>query len=453
MRALTCTLLLAATAFAGEATLLESLQAETRALAAAADAAVVTVRATSFWGDVSRWTAARDLYLVRAGRVRIPPVRGVLVGSPARVVLPAGVAEEEVGVTLADGREVRARRLGGDAQLGIDVFELVDAGDVRGLEVEDDWAALARGSLVVRTGGALGLGLVASCDARTGSLEIDGAEGAVVIGARGKLLGLRVVARSTNLQLAARTALGTWAFTPQASQEWTQIPFRTDLAALAEAPRPAVEDRFVPGPVIRRVLDDLAAHGRVLHGYLGIVFGEANGEVTVTAVLGASPAAAAGLAVNDRIGVVDGVACGDAATVSRILALKRPGECVAIQVRRGEDVVDVATTLTDRAVARRSLATPRAAGLECVALSGELRAWLGLGADLEGVVVQNASGGAAGVLQRGDVIVRAGAARIRSLEELRAAFAGAAAGRLALEVVRGGETVEVALPLPDAKGK
>jgi len=462
--------------------LLGRLQKETRALAGKAEGTVVTVRVPGAGGFVA---GDRVLYVndgsgtvyavdplggkrvatwhesVTPGTVR---TEAALVGTPPRVVVAhAAVGKAtKVQVALGDGREVEAKLLASDAVLGVSVFALPDDVEgVRGLEAEPDWNELRGGTIAAVAGGTgnglSGLALLRTADARLGRLDAsEETGGAALVGVKGTLLGLRSTARpadTTSCQ-ACHAAGGQSVDLTLNNGDARQLARVAALNSLFTASTTTAgrdpSPHFVPGPVIRRVLDDIAAHGRIRHGYLGVVLGDAGGEgARFTAVLADSPAQAAGLKTGQRVVRVDGAACASSALVSRALALKRPGDKVVLGVATGKDeITDVEVTLGDRAEAQKDLLSADAIGLECVEPGRDLRTYLGLDDDEGGVVVLDVRPGSAAAragLRRGDLVQYGGGGPISNMEELHAALAGASGGTIELKVLRSGHTLSVAV--------
>jgi len=447
-------LLLAACAVRAQDSLVERLETELRTLVSrvdvAADDATVSL---VIRGDSRDNIAAGALMLWR-----LPAVRAILVGTPPRVVAPySAVGDAEImDARLANGRTTTATRWGGDADLGVVVYRLTDEATkgLKGVDVEGDWERLGVGSIAVAMdgGGLRGprLGLVTASDARLGTIDVPG-DGAAVFGSKGTLLGLRGGADMTaclpchqtgdgggvysalqrslssyNLANAAAKSLQEKQANVSAfSKSYYDSSFRSNTAR-------GDTDHLVAGPVIRRVLDDLEKHGAIQLSYLGVVTGDAavgTGARIVT-VVPDSPAAAAGLVPNVKILAIDGLTCPSSAFFSRVLVLHRPGDEVTLSVmlRDGDARPTLfKVRLGERAAAKNNVATAASIGLTCVELSPDLRRFLGFGADLRGVVVQEVAPrtpAADAGIRKGDVIA-AGGGPITNLEELDAALAGA----------------------------
>ncbi len=119
-------------------------------------------------------------------------------------------------------------------------------------------------------------------------------------------------------------------------------------------------DLAVPVATLRRVVDELRAHGGIRRGYLGVGAypaqlsvahvavagrtGDDNAAALVASVDESGPAATAGLAVGDLIVALDGEPIHDPSSLRRALA-DRPGKQVAIVVVRGGAKHELAATL------------------------------------------------------------------------------------------------------------
>jgi serine protease Do len=101
----------------------------------------------------------------------------------------------------------------------------------------------------------------------------------------------------------------------------------------------------VPVKVVRRVVKDLIAHGRLRTGYTGILPGEISntmvksrgaGGALVTEVDNASPAAKAGIQLADVVLAVDGVQTDSASEYLALLRTYPPGSKIKLTLLRGE---------------------------------------------------------------------------------------------------------------------
>lgn len=477
-------LLPAALARAEEPSILERLSEASADVAARADGAIVLVV-----------TAARDGY-------------GVVTGSPPLLVVPYAVAQEFTEIVL-DSSDITAERIDGDVGLGVAVYRLPpDKADRWSpLDVEDTWT-VRRGNLALSAAPRLELLVVTGVHPLQGALSVGGsADGAVLLSARGRLLGLRAEpepayrsyspwgwqiyggapwlvpyaggggAQSGANPSTVRRNLGSVYYgqgligigSGQVSPQSVGVPYGSGtlirgaalgsgtLAPFTYTPGwnwwPRQESVFVPGPVIARVLKDIQGHGRIRHAYVGVVLGtEMVDGVTrmfLSAVLPDSPAEKAGLRQADVIAGVQGHPVVGLAAFERIVALLRPEEVLRVQILGREEEVEV--VLGERSDARGRLVSPEDIGIEVVGLTAELVAWLGLPKGHTGVVVKNVQEGSVAAeagLRRGDVIQQAAGHPTRDAAELEASLASAR-GDIALVVWHGAGTVDITLSLPE----
>jgi len=103
-------------------------------------------------------------------------------------------------------------------------------------------------------------------------------------------------------------------------------------------------DLAIPVVTLRRVVDELAQHGGVRRGYLGVGTYPAQGGALVSSVEDGGPAHAAG----DLIVEVDGAAIAGPDAL-RLALGDRPGQAVKLGVMRGGARIELAATLGSRA--------------------------------------------------------------------------------------------------------
>jgi Do/DeqQ family serine protease len=119
----------------------------------------------------------------------------------------------------------------------------------------------------------------------------------------------------------------------------------------------------IPVNLVRGVLKQIIAKGRVVRGWIGVVpediddgqarqLGLARGGVVVTNLYVGSPAQAAGLRPGDIVLAVGGAEVGSAQEVLARVAQARPGSKVALKVQRGREVSEVPVEVTERPRAR-----------------------------------------------------------------------------------------------------
>jgi Do/DeqQ family serine protease len=119
----------------------------------------------------------------------------------------------------------------------------------------------------------------------------------------------------------------------------------------------------IPVNLVRGVLNEIIAKGRVVRGWIGVVpediddgqarqLGLARGGVVVTNLYVGSPAQAAGLRPGDVVLEVGGTEVGSAQEVLARVAQARPGSKLALKVQRGREVAEVPIEVTERPRAR-----------------------------------------------------------------------------------------------------
>jgi serine protease DegS len=115
----------------------------------------------------------------------------------------------------------------------------------------------------------------------------------------------------------------------------------------------------IPVNLVRGVLKEIIARGRVVRGWIGVVpediddgqarqLGLARGGVVVTNLYVGSPAQAAGLRPGDIVLAVGGAEVGSAQEVLARVAQATPGTKVAVKVQRGGEVAELAIEVTER---------------------------------------------------------------------------------------------------------
>jgi Do/DeqQ family serine protease len=115
----------------------------------------------------------------------------------------------------------------------------------------------------------------------------------------------------------------------------------------------------IPVNLVRGVLDEIIARGRVVRGWIGIVpediaeelagqVGLARGGVLVTNLYVDSPAIAAGLLRGDLVLAVGGVEVRNAQDLLARIARLRPGTATVLRVQRGTQIGEVPITVGER---------------------------------------------------------------------------------------------------------
>ena len=115
----------------------------------------------------------------------------------------------------------------------------------------------------------------------------------------------------------------------------------------------------IPVNMVRGVLSDIIAHGRVIRGWIGIVpeditdeqaaqLGLAQGGVLIANLYVGSPAQEAGLQPGDLIQAISGTALHSAQDALARIAGEKPGATLAIKVLRGRRTMEVKAHVSER---------------------------------------------------------------------------------------------------------
>ena len=115
----------------------------------------------------------------------------------------------------------------------------------------------------------------------------------------------------------------------------------------------------IPSAIVQRVVVQLINHQPVTPPYIGIAYTDpveaaANGQpytqpgLLITQVVAGSPAANAGLQVNDVITTIDGESVGNGQTLGGLIAAHKPGDTVTFGILRGGNTTTVTVTLGSR---------------------------------------------------------------------------------------------------------
>ena len=115
----------------------------------------------------------------------------------------------------------------------------------------------------------------------------------------------------------------------------------------------------IPVNMVRGVLSDIIAHGRVIRGWIGIVpeditdeqaaqLGLAQGGVLIANLYVGSPAQEAGLQPGDLIQAISGTALHSAQDALARIAGEKPGANLAIKVLRGRRTMEVKAHVSER---------------------------------------------------------------------------------------------------------
>ena len=118
----------------------------------------------------------------------------------------------------------------------------------------------------------------------------------------------------------------------------------------------------IPAHQVRRVVDDILAHGRVRRGWLGVSMRDVSSwgsaqmglprtpHVAVREPVPGSPARRSGLREGDVVLEVDGVSVDSSRRLLDLIAAQQPGQTVPLKIWRGGEPLDVDVTLGERPV-------------------------------------------------------------------------------------------------------
>jgi serine protease Do len=342
----------------------------------------------------------------------------------------------EVTVKLSDGRTFTAKAVGQDAKTDIALLKIDGAGNLPVLPLGDS-AALETGEPVMAIGNPFGLeqtvttGIVSATGRVIGGGPYDdfiqtdasinpGNSGGPLINAKGEAIGM-------NTAIFSRTGGS------------VGIGFA------------------VPINMAKLVAPQLAEHGKVERGWLGVTIQPLSPELAkafgvtqqegalVSSVAGGSPAAQAGVRHGDVIVEYDGQKVGRTPELPRMVAATPVGKKVTMKVLRDGKEMSLPLTvarLMEKEEAAVASATPDAAkrgrlGVVVEPLTPETARERGA-ADKHGVIVKSVQEGSPAELagiRSGDVITEVNRQPLKSVEDLRKAVDQHQAGSTLLLLV------------------
>jgi serine protease Do len=230
----------------------------------------------------------------------------------------------------------------------------------------------------------------------------------------------------------------------------------------------------VPSNMLRPVLEQLIAEGRIVRGWVGVslqdltpemagAFGHHSpGGALIAEVIAGSPAADAGLMAGDIVTEYDGKPVAESSTLRILVSRSRPGHVARMRVFRdgqgfemtvpvkelpGGEEVEISTGIAEPGMGPTDVFS----GLGVIALTRDIARQLNLGPADKGVVVASvADGSPAGEagLRRGDVIEEVDRRLVRTLDEFkRLADSVRAEQTVLMYINRGGKRFFVTLGL------
>ncbi|MFD0738868.1 Do family serine endopeptidase [Lysobacter koreensis] len=336
---------------------------------------------------------------------------------------------DEVSVTLADGRTLKADFVGSDPDTDIAVMKIAAQG-LSALPLADS-SKLQVGDFVVAVGNPFGIGQTVTSG---------------IVSAVGRM-GLRGLGYQNFIQTDASINPG--------NSGGALVNLHGELIGINTAsfnPRGSMAGNIglsfaIPTSLARTVMEQLVATGEVRRGTLGLEaqdldarlaqglkLGDARGAV-VTRVFAGSAAAAAGVKPGDVIIAANGQRIDDHNALRNFEGLQAVGSRVTLDVRRDGKPLQLVAGLREqpKSFAGAEL-DPRLGGATFAELPERLRQSGAAGVLVEAVA--RGSRAAGNGLQAGDVVVAANAGRFSDLSGFRASFTRAPA-QLILRIVRG----------------
>lgn len=373
---------------------------------------------------------------------RAVPSRGVgsgfIVSADGYIVTNAHVVDgaNEVTVRLTDRREYTAKVIGADKRTDIALIKIDAKGNLPALDLSNP-PAPRQGEWVVAIGSPFGFensisaGIVSGVHRAlpggqmTPFIQTDvavnpGNSGGPLLNSAGQVIGV-------NSQIYSR------------SGGYMGLSFA------------------IPADVAANVAQQIKMHGKVTHGRLGIGIQGLNHALAQSfnlpdsdgALVGSvekdSPADKAGFKTGDVIRKLDNVAVTDSTDVTSRIGNTAPGTKVNVDVWREGKPMTLTATIgsfddSEKVAAAGSGAQDQGKlGVAVRALTADEKSEVGH----DGLVVERATGPAAlAGIQRGDVIVSVGSAKVASVEELKAQV-DKAGGNVALLIERNGQKLFV----------
>lgn len=266
---------------------------------------------------------------------------------------------EEFPVTLADGREVKAKSLGRNRNRDAALAQITTPGEYVAAEMADE-DTIQQGDWCVAMGHPGGYFVDRIAPVRTGRLwkkdnkayyrtdcTVSGGDsGGPLFDLNGKVIGIH---SSIGERLEENRHVPIGAFKESMErmkngESWGQLSkLMPELAPFDKAHGP--EDDKEDTPPERDKPKEAPAGNKP---FLGIGLEESDNGVTITEVKINSPADSAGLLRNDVIHKVDGKEVNEREDVLSIIGSHKPGDKIQISVHRGQDHKEIEVTLGKR---------------------------------------------------------------------------------------------------------
>ena len=385
-------------------------------------------------------------------RGRVPPQMGagsgVIISADGEIVTNNHVVEgaDEITVTFADNREYRAKLIGADKSSDL-AFLKIDAKNLPHLKFGNS-QSLRLGEFVLAVGNPFGVGQtvtmgIVSAKGRANMGIVDyedfiqtdasinpGNSGGALVNLRGELVGINtaILSRSGGAQ---------------------GIGFA------------------VPSTMVQPIRQQIAKHGRVRRGWLGVSIQDLtpdlaqslslkrNDGVVVTDVLKGGPASKSDVATGDVIVAIDDRPTRNSAQLRNRVALTRPGSKTKLDIFREGKRKNVYVTLDEKeedgAVARASRdSDDLLGGVQLVPLDAAIRRRLDIPARVSGLLVADVEPGSPADranLAPNDVIVEVNRRPVKSMSDLNSRVKKSD-NRILLRVYRGGGLRFVVLRRP-----
>lgn len=374
---------------------------------------------------------------------------GFLVDAQGHIVTNNHVVEgaSKVVVTLEGGRELEAKVIGRDPRTDVAVLQVNAGAGLPFLSLGDSDTARP-GDWVVAMGNPFGLG---------------GTVTAGIVSARGRNIGAGPY--DDFLQVDAPINRGN-SGGPLFNTAGAVVGVNTAIFSPSGG---SVGIGFaIPSNVVKTIVAELEAHGRVERGFLGVTtqtvdtamaaalkLPKAEGAL-VSEVQPDSPAAAAGLKPGDVVTAVNGAAVPDPRALARQVAGLKPGAAVQLAVQRdgvGQVVAVTPALLPDKAAvaAREDAQANGGLGLALAPLDGAAREALNVPPGVKGAViaaVRPDSPASEAGLRPGDVVVSVGSHPVFAPADAAKAISErpSGTGAVALRVLREGHSLFVVVP-------